>query len=421
MAFNTNISNLPATAEDAPAGYDGTTVENLIVLQNAYEKDPKSLTKEQLATLSQFDDGVAKQQASIGTEGSIGGSKDEEKIVVPTVDSFDKNKYSTDKTCYPSDLLTNPKFGKNYIIYFINEYDGITTKGGNNSVPANMGIYKQSGDVASKNPAEQTAANVGGTATAAVGVTEVLTGNKVKGLATLVAAGAITLFGADALSALGGLGVAGATRKRLKTAIALPVPNDASFSDSWSWAEQDSLKSAAINAAVNALASGDDGALKNLGMKSGVAAAVAMIASKSPSLAAQTRQAINPKQEVLFSGVGYRTFTHSYQFSPRSQQEVDIVDTIIKTFRFAASPDYVDSASFVYVYPSDFDIQYYHGSAQNKYIPKHTSCVLTGITTNFSPNSSYATFDGGAPIMISLTLNFKELATVSKPEIKEGY
>lgn len=420
MAFNSSIATLPINTKMAPYGYNGPTVDSMMGLQSTYGSNPKSLSKDQLALLAKYDDGVARQQAAIGTEGSIGGTKDEEKITVPTVDSFNKNKYSTEETCYPSDLLTNPKFGKNYIIYFINEYDGITTKGGNNSVPANMGIYKQSGDVGSANPAGQTVANAGGTVAGGVAAGQVLGGNVRGAAATLLAGGVITFFGADAL-ALGDIGAAGATRKRLKTAIALPVPNDASFSDSWSWAEEDSFKSAAINSAVNALASGDDGALKNLGMKSGVAAAVAMLASKSPSLAAQTRQAINPKQEVLFSGVGYRTFTHSYQFAARSATEVSIIDNIIKTFRFAASPDYVDSASFVYVYPSDFDIQYYHGDAQNKYIPKHTSCVLTGITTNFSPNSSYATFDGGAPIMITLTLNFKELATVSKVEIKEGY
>lgn len=370
--------------DDAPSGYDGYTQQGLTTLKSA---DPQLLSQAQTRTLAQFDDVIAKQEATKTSEGVIGANSASDKITVPTVDSFEKSKYDIAHTTYPTDLMTNKKYGNNYAIYFINEYDGITTKGKNNSVPANMGIYKQSAD-------------------------------SLKGLATMAASGATIIFGSDALDSLGGMDFAGATRKRLKTAIALPIPNDVSFSDSWSWAEEDSFKTAA---AINSLAAGDEDANKNLFMKSSSAAALALISAKQPVLAAQSRQAINPKQEVLFSGVTYRTFTHSFQFAARSQEEADAIYEIYKTFRYSASPDYVDSASFVYVYPSDFDIQYYHGTKQNKYIPKHTSCVLTSVTTNYSPNSSFATFAGGAPIMISLTLNFKELATVSKVEIAEGY
>ena len=419
MTWNANYNNLPVTMDDAPAGYDGLTQEGLNILSSA---DPQTLRKDQLQVLSQYDDTIAKQEATKATEGTIGGNSTSDRISVATVDSFDKSKYDISNTCYPSDLMTNNKYGQNYAIYFINEYDGMTTKNTKTTVPANMGIYKQSADISSSaSPQSQGASNAAGTVIAAKAVKDALGGNRAAALKALAAAGLTVIFGADALDALGGLDFAGATRKRLKTAIALPIPNDVSFSDSWSWGEEDSLKSAAINAAVNSIASGDGDANKNLFMKSTTAAALAMIASKQPVLAAQTRQAINPKQEVLFSGVGYRTFTHSFQFAARSQAEVDTIYEIYKTFRYSASPDYVDSAAFVYVYPSDFDIQYYHGNQQNKYIPKHTSCVLTNVTTNFSPNSSFATFKDGAPIMISLTLNFKELATVSKVEIAEGY
>ena len=133
------------------------------------------------------------------------------------------------------------------------------------------------------------------------------------------------------------------------------------------------------------------------------------------------RQTVNEKQEVLWNGSEPRNFTHTFQFAASSKEEVENIDKIIKTLRYHACYDYVDEMSFIMVYPSDFDVMYFHGKMENKYIPKHTSCVLTNISTNFSPNSLFATFDGGAPIMVTLTLQFKELAVISKNEIKKGY
>jgi hypothetical protein len=84
-------------------------------------------------------------------------------------------------------------------------------------------------------------------------------------------------------------------------------------------------------------------------------------------------------------------------------------------------PEYKDTNAFLYVYPSEFDIFYYHGSQENLNVHRHTSCVLTEMNVNYTPQGRFNAFDDGTPAQINMVLTFKELAPLTKERIQDGF
>jgi hypothetical protein len=82
-------------------------------------------------------------------------------------------------------------------------------------------------------------------------------------------------------------------------------------------------------------------------------------------------------------------------------------------------PEFKSQDAFLYVYPSEFDITYYKGSEENLNIHRHTSCVLTELNVNYTPNGVFNTFPNGMPTQINLTMSFKELMLLSKETIEK--
>ena len=83
-------------------------------------------------------------------------------------------------------------------------------------------------------------------------------------------------------------------------------------------------------------------------------------------------------------------------------------------------PEFKDDGNWLYIYPSEFDVYYYHGAKENRNIHKHTSCVLTGMNINYTPQGQFTTFANGMPTQINVALTFKELALLTKDKIKDG-
>jgi hypothetical protein len=222
----------------------------------------------------------------------------------------------------------------------------------------------------------------------------------------------------------------GQPAKRLKNAIVLYTPQQLSVRYGMQWSEEEIGIAAALatnpelanklNAAGASMASGNVGD----GMKQAGGAAAGVLASeilkKSPGMSAMTRSAGNPRKEQIFKGVDYRRFTFDYQFSPRDEDEAKAALNIIWLFKYHMHPEFKDATNFVYVYPSEFDIEYYIGGQQNKSLNKISSCVLTEMNVNYSPNGVFSTFPDGTPTQINMTLNFVELETLTKERIQAG-
>ena len=69
--------------------------------------------------------------------------------------------------------------------------------------------------------------------------------------------------------------------------------------------------------------------------------------------------------------------------------------------------------------PSVFNISFNVKGSENKYLPKYGDCALTNIEVNYAPNG-WASFEDGAPVQTTLSLQFKEMEIVDKDRIGKG-
>jgi hypothetical protein len=135
-------------------------------------------------------------------------------------------------------------------------------------------------------------------------------------------------------------------------------------------------------------------------------------------------QAMNPQLQVLFRGIGFRSFQFDFVFTPFSKEETETVRNIIKAFKFAAAPNikptkYFSQGLFMEV-PYPFEIQFFYKGKENPYVHRIGQCVLENINVDYGPNG-WATFNDGSPVQIKMTLQFKETVIVDKNRIEAGY
>jgi hypothetical protein len=222
----------------------------------------------------------------------------------------------------------------------------------------------------------------------------------------------------------------GQPSKRLAGFIALYMPNQLSTRYSMQWQDEEMDLAAVVatnpevakslEAAKESLSKGNVGDAAKAG--GGMAAKIvgAELLKKSPSLSAASRSAANPRKEQVFKGVDYRRFQFEYQFAPRDSGEAQQILNIVNMFKYHMHPEFKDSSNFIYIYPSEFDIEYHFGEGQNSKLHKISSCVLTEMNVNYSPNGVFSTFPDGMPTQINVQLSFTELELLTKERIKAG-
>lgn len=133
-----------------------------------------------------------------------------------------------------------------------------------------------------------------------------------------------------------------------------------------------------------------------------------------------SRTKTNPFREVLFESVDYRTFNFRYRFFPKNKSESQKVFKIIEMFKIHMHPE-LTSGKLFYIYPSEFDIQYYFKDKENNYINKFAKCALTDMTVDYG-GEQFATFEDGSPVEVGISLTFKELEQMTSEGIeKNGY
>lgn len=334
-----------------------------------------------------------------------------------------KNQYIIENFSYPSDLMS-ASYGENKVVFYINvSNDSKLLKDGSN-VRVDDNTPREQGDLVGMNlsQGQVTFASAGEGLIVGGAAGAVLSGKEGAFKAAAVVGG---------LSTLGVAAVGTQTssfsrqQKRLQTAIAMHVPNTLSIRYGMNYGEEDTKNFAMVAAGGDAImkAIGDSTIIDQLkGPGAAIAAAIALErAPGAAAISAASGLASNPRKEQVFKSVDFRTFQFDYQFFPRDAQEAQNVLNIIYQFKLHMHPEFKDSSNFLYIYPSEFDIYYYQGTTENMNIHRHTSCVLTEMTVQYSPMGQFTTFDNGMPTQINITLNFRELALLTKEKIQDGY
>ena len=345
------------------------------------------------------------------------------------------DQYNVEGLSYPEDLMNNEAYGQNRVIFYINvSVDSRVLKNGATELTVNPELVQR---------------NMRGQ----------LVGQKITSVQAAAAAGVAGLAGGTILGGVlgsggaggklgGALGVGGAAlianeanneeaqeapkkeptfsrpQKRLKAAIGLYIPNQLSARYSVGWGEEDTMGFSAMAKGANEIgralqSAGSESRVTGLAKEVLTAAAVGGATPFGKEMGIASGLAQNPKKEQAFKNVDFRTFTFDYSFAPRSSQEAKNVLNIIRAFKYHMHPEFKSEDAFLYIYPSEFDIVYYKGAKENLNIHRHTSCVLTEMNVNYTPNGVFTTFADGMPTQISVTLTFKELMLLSKELIEQ--
>ena len=228
------------------------------------------------------------------------------------------------------------------------------------------------------------------------------------------------------------------TSKLVKT-IALYFPPSVQQTYNLSYNEQEISRQAAFGASViqgfmaqgmttEAFKSTVDPAmegLKSVVNQMGIAALDQVAAGSSALIALNRGKVLAPKMEVMFENIGKRSFSYSFTFTPSSEQEADEIDKIIKAFRFHASADYADEFGFELTIPDQFEIEYYtQNNSPNGYLHKIGTCVLESVDVTYGGDKMTwheTNAKGAPPTKTTLALSFKELMTVTKSAIEDGF
>jgi hypothetical protein len=337
-----------------------------------------------------------------------------------TSSPFEDGKYDIKNHSYPSDLMAaDGRYGGNYAMFYINV--ATDSKLFKDTSVQTVEDYspRDRGDLIGQNMS-RTGLVGSNTALNTLGATAVGAALGIPGTTAVVATAATVGVGVAATMAPD----AKRSQRRLKTAIALHIPNQLSIRYGVQWSEDDTSMLAMANAAGTEVLKAITSGSKDSNV-SGVAQAVItnLALAHGPNAAGNSAAlglAANPKKEQVFKGVDFRTFSFEYQFFPRNPTEAKNVMNIIQEFKYHMHPEFKDANNFVYIYPSEFDIMYYANGKENKNLHRHTSCVLTEVNVNYTPNGMFTTFDDGQPTQINLTLSFRELALLTKDKIKDG-
>ena len=139
---------------------------------------------------------------------------------------------------------------------------------------------------------------------------------------------------------------------------------------------------------------------------------------------------ITPRMELMFDGVGRRSFTFTFSFIPKNQDESRTVENIIFQFKKFMMPEYSDPNTRREMnIPATFEIDYYYRNTRNDFINRISTCFLKTMDVKYGGDryTTYpATFTEGGkyglpPQKSTMTLNFEELELLSRDHIEEGY
>ena len=325
--------------------------------------------------------------------------------------ALDTTQYSYSSFIYPLNLGTEGAGNDHYMVFHINETSNtqFNTRVVNDANPTDLPTINQN--------QLNTTNSVGG------GASFVNSKGQVSSFAPSGPSG--TTANAPALTHIT------APVNRVATTIVLYMPQDIQSSYQAEWESADLGAAAAFSSKLFGEGSWSDimkslgaSALKNGGQMLNEFTGLEL----SNAISASTGFAINPHKEVIFNGIGFRQFSFKFRFTPTSEDEAANVDNIIRAFKFYAAPEIkTGSAGRFWIYPAEFDIQYYANGVENLFLNKISTCALTDINVNYTGTGHWAAhrphskIQGNPSVCTDISLTFKELEIMTKRRVLDGY
>ena len=225
---------------------------------------------------------------------------------------------------------------------------------------------------------------------------------------------------------------------RLDTVIALYMPPSVQVRYDVKYGEQEiGLMAETGGAAVKAFQQQQGGLAERLisGAKSAVGGAGAGIAQKvmekAPGgldtvIAIERGQIKTPRMELMFEGMGRRSFSYTFTFIPKSEQEAMTVENIVFTFKKHMMPNFANSFTSgvdgvrEMTIPDHFNIRYMYRHQANTHLNKISTCALQSMDVDYGAER-FTGYAGGRPQTTKIALNFTEFNIMSKAHVEAGF
>jgi len=228
--------------------------------------------------------------------------------------------------------------------------------------------------------------------------------------------------------------------RRLSTAIALYMPPNiqTTYGAEYTDTEVGQITEESMNLfnqLMSAGEGGDSGALKKLtdGLANMLRRTQLKTAGGIPGLQGleeaesfRAGRIISNRMELAFKGVAKRQFQYTFKMIPKSQREAEEIRKIVTAFKGNMLPEFLgdDQRGRQLTIPNTFDIEYMYNGQHNSYLHKISTCFLENMSVTYG-GERYTTYadagDGAPPTETSITLNFKEIETMTRERILEGY
>lgn len=150
-----------------------------------------------------------------------------------------------------------------------------------------------------------------------------------------------------------------------------------------------------------------------------IADSIAGQAVGSNIMARTSRSILNPNTELLFQGPQLRAFSFNFKMTPRSEDEAQVVKSIIKFFKFHMAPKISDANLFLKA-PNIFQLEYFQKGGQHTGINLIKDCALQSCTVDYTPDGTYMAYDDGSMFSYDLQLQFMELIPIYAKDYNEG-
>ena len=184
---------------------------------------------------------------------------------------------------------------------------------------------------------------------------------------------------------------------------------------------------AAVGAALGSQANNLGTAAKQMGLK-----ALDSILPGAKDLAAIERGTIiAPRMEVMFQGISKRSFEFQFTMIPKNRSESYEIYNIVKEFKRAMTPSFRMNGSVRELsFPDQFQIAYMHIGKDNTFLNKIGRCYLESADVTYGGDNfiTHEPIDGGAfgpsgapPSKVVLSLAFKEIETMDRSRIEQGF
>lgn len=133
---------------------------------------------------------------------------------------------------------------------------------------------------------------------------------------------------------------------------------------------------------------------------------------------------VNPRTDILFNHIGYRSHTFDFMLIPRNEAEAKTIDNIVHMFQYYMLPSYSPNLSagvsgMLIGFPYEFTITFWsEGRPNTHHVNKIGRSVLVGASVNHAAAGKNAFFKGSQgdvyPAATSLSLTFKEVRLLSR-------